>query len=253
VHLWKGHSVTNSFERHITIPGTYNLRDIGGYATVDGRTTRWRTLLRADSLHALTEAGRRALLNLGVQTIIDLRRPAEVHRYPNVFAGLNEARYHNIPLFDDRSAAAIDHQALTLEELYRNYFDYCQAQVRNVLDVLAHAESGPVLIHCMVGKDRTGVSVALALAAAGVAEQTIIDDYAPSADNLKPLFDQWRAELMARGEPTTRFDRVTGSPPAAMEAALVHLHAQYGGPIGYLRKIGLSTADIAAIRDKLTE
>ena len=244
--------MTDQHARHIELPGTYNLRDTGGYATADGRVTRWNTLLRSDSLHALSPAGRRVLLDRGIQTIIDLRRPAEVQRDPNVFAGLDEARYHNIPVFDDSTAARVDHQAQDLDELYRNYVDDCQGAFRDVLKVIAHAESGPVLVHCMVGKDRTGVSVALALGAAGVPDETIIADYAPSAANLRPLLNEWRQELVERGASTARFDEVTQSPPAAMANLLQHLRQRYDGVNGYLRTIGVTAAEIAAIRDKLT-
>ena len=47
------------------LPGTYNVRDVGGYATRDGRVVRWRTLFRADSLHRLTDDG----LEAGVEQV----------------------------------------------------------------------------------------------------------------------------------------------------------------------------------------
>ena len=43
-------------KRHLPLEGAYNIRDIGGYPTASGATTRWRTFLRADSLHRLTPA-----------------------------------------------------------------------------------------------------------------------------------------------------------------------------------------------------
>ena len=49
--------------RHLSLEGTYNLRDTGGYRTLDGRTTRWRTFLRSDSLHRLPHLARSTLLN----------------------------------------------------------------------------------------------------------------------------------------------------------------------------------------------
>ena len=72
--------------RHLPLSGTYNVRDIGGYATVDGRTTRWRTLIRSDSLHRLAPEAQQTLLDLGLRTMIDLRRPAETAQYPNLLA-----------------------------------------------------------------------------------------------------------------------------------------------------------------------
>ena len=40
--------------RLVPLAGTTNFRDLGGYPTVDGRTTKWRTLYRADGLYRLT-------------------------------------------------------------------------------------------------------------------------------------------------------------------------------------------------------
>ena len=57
--------------RHLALDGTYNVRDIGGYPTEDGRTTRWRVLIRADSPHRLSAEAQRELLDLGLRTIID--------------------------------------------------------------------------------------------------------------------------------------------------------------------------------------
>ena len=39
------------------------------------------------------------------------------------------------------------------------------------------APGGAVLVHCAAGKDRTGVVVALALAAAGVSRGAVVADY----------------------------------------------------------------------------
>ena len=42
-----------SHERRIDVTGAYNVRDLGGYPTVDGRTTRRGHFIRADRLSAL--------------------------------------------------------------------------------------------------------------------------------------------------------------------------------------------------------
>jgi hypothetical protein len=46
-------------QRRLALESTYNIRDIGGYATLDGRSTRWRTFLRADSFNELPPEGQR--------------------------------------------------------------------------------------------------------------------------------------------------------------------------------------------------
>uniref|UniRef100_A0A1X7U3Y2 Tyrosine specific protein phosphatases domain-containing protein n=1 Tax=Amphimedon queenslandica TaxID=400682 RepID=A0A1X7U3Y2_AMPQE len=48
--------------------------------------------------------------------------------------------------------------------------------------LLSHEENLPVLIHCVYGKDRTGVLVALILDCIGVERETIAMDYASSEE-----------------------------------------------------------------------
>jgi protein-tyrosine phosphatase len=83
----------------LRIPGLLNARDLGGYATLDGGTTRARSLLRADDLAQLTPDGVEALRNYGVETILDLRWPEEIARCPSpVAAVLPQVRYEHVSL-----------------------------------------------------------------------------------------------------------------------------------------------------------
>src|ERR671929_2437333 len=94
-------SASSALPRHLSLTGTYNLRDTGGYRTLDGRTTRWRTFLRSDSLHRVPPMAQTTLLNYGVRTVIDLRRSDELHVAPNVFASSSEVVYHHVSLLAD--------------------------------------------------------------------------------------------------------------------------------------------------------
>jgi len=76
--------VTDSYSRNLGFSKTYNFRDVGGYAGLDGRSVRWRRLFRSDALHRLGEADAEAFAALGVRTVIDLRRPKEIERYGRV-------------------------------------------------------------------------------------------------------------------------------------------------------------------------
>ena len=76
--------VAESYPRNLGFSATYNFRDVGGYAGLDGRAVRWRRLFRADSLHRIGEADAAAFTELGVRTVIDLRRPFEVEEFGRV-------------------------------------------------------------------------------------------------------------------------------------------------------------------------
>ena len=69
-------------DRTLRWDGCINVRDVGGLPTELGGVTRWRALVRADSVRTLTDVGWSSLLGYGVRTIIDLRTPEECERDP---------------------------------------------------------------------------------------------------------------------------------------------------------------------------
>ena len=95
------HSTTPTATRHLNLEGTYNLRDTGGYPTLDGRAIRWRTFFRSDSLHRLPPVAQTTLMGYGVRTVIDLRRSDELQVAPNVFASSSDVVYHHVSLLLD--------------------------------------------------------------------------------------------------------------------------------------------------------
>jgi protein-tyrosine phosphatase len=57
--------------------------------------------------------------------------------------------------------------------------------IARALRVFAHAENLPIIMHCIHGKDRTGLIIALLLLLLGVDEPTVVLDYAKSELELK--------------------------------------------------------------------
>jgi protein-tyrosine phosphatase len=74
------------FERRLSWDACFNVRDLGGHPIVDGGQTRWRAVVRADTLCRLSETGRAALVDYGVRTVIDLRSARELEAVPHPFA-----------------------------------------------------------------------------------------------------------------------------------------------------------------------
>lgn len=238
-------------ERHMRLDLCYNLRDAGGYPAHGGRRVRWRRLLRSDSLHALTHTSQQALRTIGLRTIIDLRRPTEATLKPNVFASAEGMAYHNLPVFGDADAMAVDYTAEQLEEMYVRFVELCQPQLRAIVQMIAEAAEHPLLIHCAVGKDRTGVVVALIQSSLGVAPTTIVEDYAQSQALLAPLFEIERPNVPA--ERRARFERVIQSPHTAMQHLLGHLDTHYGGVGGYFERIGIGAEHVERLHASLLE
>jgi len=231
--------------------GCHNARDLGGYATAEGRETRWGAVVRSDSPTALTEAGRAALAEYGVRAIVDLRLPDELADYPNPFAepGDHGIAYTNISFIDP--AAAPPEAVSTLAEDYLQMLDRYRRGVAEVIAAVANAPDGAVLIHCAAGKDRTGLVSALLLGLVDVPEETIAADYALTAELLRPREQEWlengpgeRAEreaVVARYAPTA----------AVMLEVLRTLTERYGGVEAYLLEAGASRTDLDRLRDRL--
>lgn len=239
--------------RQIEIAGAYNLRDIGGYTTSDQRRTRWRTLLRSASLHRLTLDSWRTLRDHGVRTIIDLRRTSETGYDGYLVDKTYGMRYQHIPLFDDELYEVVDRPARNLDELYRLLLDNCSAQFVAVLRAIAAQASAPVLIHCAVGKDRTGLAIALALGVAGVDDATIADDYALSSGLLEPIFEEFRVYARANGGDMQRLENMLVSERDTMLRTLSYLDSHYGGINAYLSQAGMAEVELERLHAILVD
>ena len=84
----------NDPRRVIALEGVRNFRDLGGYPTVDGYSTVWGQVYRADAISLLTESGWGALGDLGIKRVYDLRRQAERDRHETLEHGLDHEVIH---------------------------------------------------------------------------------------------------------------------------------------------------------------
>jgi protein-tyrosine phosphatase len=228
-------------------PGLLNVRELGGHPTLDGATTRSRSLLRSDDLVQLTDAGVQALADYGVCTVVDLRWPAEVAARPHPMAlGERQVRYHRISLLagDEMEWASLSGEC-TKEMWKCAVLEHTRPQLKAVLEIIAGAAAGPLLFHCVAGKDRTGLIAALLLALADVEPDAIAADYAASTAHLADAYMQRYANL-DRAE----ILEALRCPEEGVHNMLAYL-AQYGGAAGYLRAIGLGDPTIARLRARL--
>jgi protein-tyrosine phosphatase len=236
-------------QRHLALAGTYNVRDTGGYPTENGQETRWRTLLRGDSLHRLTPEAQEVLIAAGLRTVIDLRRPHEVAHSPNVFAASPHVRYLHLPIFDGATDSA---EQRDLGTIYHAILDDAQPRVREIIAMLAEPGAFPALVHCAAGKDRTGVIVALLLRTAGVPAETVAEDYALSAIYLtEEFYANLKERVIATGGDWARVEPLLDAPATLMHDTLAYIDERYGGVEPYLRGIGVTEVEIATVRAAL--
>jgi protein-tyrosine phosphatase len=234
-------------QRRLAFPGLLNARDLGGYPTTDGARTRWRSLLRADDLAQLTDAGLQALRHYGVETVLDLRWPEEAARFPGpAWAAVPGVRYQRISLLTGTEDEWRLRSRDAAKELWKcAVLEHVRQELRQVLAFIAGAGPGPLLFHCVAGKDRTGLIAALLLALADVEPQAIAADYAVSSDNLREGYLQRYASV----DP----ERILEALRCPEEGALNMLRflRRAGGAGAYLAQIGLSHAEIAQLRARL--
>ncbi len=243
--------------RQLRLKGTFNTRDIGGYATRDGRQTRWGQFLRSDSPHQLSAKDQQDLLDYGVRTIIDLRRSGEMQDRLNVFFGSDKVTYYHHNMAGDMELR--ERQGLPpMEEVERKRWGYSvvldkrQSEVRDTLCTLAAPEALPALVHCAGGTDRTGLITALILGIAGVSAETIAQDYGLTARFNLPRYLEAHPEIDAANY-TWQDLRRDACNPNVMLAVLRDLDERHCGVEGYALHAGVSQAEIDSLRDALVE
>jgi len=227
------------------VPGASNFRDVGGLRAGTTRT-RSGVLFRSGNLARLDASGTAALRTLGIRRIIDLRADDEVSYAPSRIDGLDVVT-QRVPLFlgSVESFFAAD---LGLDDMYRQLVvDSSDGVVDVVRGIIADQ---PVLVHCTVGKDRTGVTVALALAAAGVDEDEVVADYARTEALLPEGRNRRVVEMLRSMHPDAVHleDLATRSPAPVMRAMLAGVRADYGSSADYLRSSGLTDGELLELR-----
>ncbi|MDQ4212318.1 tyrosine-protein phosphatase [Microbacterium capsulatum] len=229
------------------VPGITNLRDVGGIP-VGGSRIREGVLFRSGNL-AHTGAEAQSFLRGHVSRVVDLRDDSEVLAEPCGVAGIPIT---HVPLFAG-SIASFLLGDISLDGLYRRIVDDGSDRVVRVMDVIAAGE--PTLVHCTLGKDRTGVSVALALAAVGADRDAIVEDYALTASQLPESRNRAIAKWLEERLPVAQnaIALATESPAPVMRRLLAEIDQRHGSVADYLLGAGLAPARLEALGQALVE
>lgn len=157
--------------RNISVDGVANVRDLGGWETESGTRTKQGLIYRCGRLNEssadtvnieITEDGKNVMLGqLGIKSEIDLRKTEgnEVGGITSSPLG-DTVTYYSCPMEWDG------------DMLYDN-----KEQVLRVFSILADENNYPVIYHCNIGTDRTGMISFLVNALLGVPEDDLIRDY----------------------------------------------------------------------------
>ncbi len=231
----------------IEVEGAWNVRDVGGIPAAGGRI-RTGVLFRSGNLSGVTDRGAR-VLHERVRQIVDLRAEPETTSQPTA---VSDIPITNLPLFHGSVMSFLERDA-TLEELYLHILDQGAVPLVEVIRILGTGV--PALVHCTVGKDRTGMAVALALAAVGAERGGVIADYALTESQLpEELTGPTLAYLRSRHPGAKNLETLaTRSPAPVMHAILEHLDRKFGGPAEYLRAHGLTDGELSDLQANLVE
>jgi protein-tyrosine phosphatase len=142
-----------------------------------------------------------------------------------------------------------------LGELYRRMLRTTAPALVRIAHLIA-TRPAPILVHCTAGKDRTGLAVAVVLAAVGVPRERVVEDYGRTRANMPGVLERIATDPRMPGGPDM-IERVQAerpqlldAPGAAMASALDELDGA-GGAAAWLRGHGLSDADLRRLRERL--
>jgi protein tyrosine/serine phosphatase len=229
-----------------------NVRDLGGIPTEDGGETSFGVVVRSDNVQRLSDL--QTLERHGIARVVDLRFGDEIAEDEHRDLPIEVV---NVPLvvFGPALRVLFEEHAMSLEPA-----EYLEWSYLHILEefrdnfgraVRAIAESdGTVCVHCMGGRDRTGLVTAVLLRLAGVSAEDAAEDYWLSEEPLRDDHERWVAEAQTDQEMRVRSVFLV-APREAMMGVLANLEERYGSVRGYLGAAGVPGQELDALAARL--
>lgn len=253
-------------DRVVNLSQVHNFRDYGGYPLAGGGRLKRHWLFRSAQHSHATADDLAAIDRLGITAVIDLRGGTERDIYPNRHSDGFAAE----TLFESADTAGMAPHIAVAREVggpeqaraamaqgYREMpFRPALSRILTRYFELLERVDGPSLIHCMAGKDRTGIAVALFHDMVGVHRDDLLSDYLLTNTAGRP------ADRVAAGAETMRtgFGMVMEDDvvreimmvhPSYIEAAFAAMEERHGSIAAYLRDwLGVTDARREAILER---
>ncbi|WP_165787032.1 tyrosine-protein phosphatase [Pseudohalioglobus lutimaris] len=267
VQLPEGQRAEN---RLVNFEGIDNFRDLGGYPTAAGETVKWGSLYRSANLSEASRSDQQALLDMELDTLIDLRSSAEKEAEPNQLPDDLPFKVIEIPVLDggamglaDEITARIDDGSLAefdAEEFMlsanRQFADDFTPQFAEFIQAVLQAQGRAVVWHCTAGKDRAGFAAAILLRILGVPQEVVMDDYALSKQYSLDAHsrDLLLLKLFKGEEVADKVAVLLGVEKPWLQAAFDQIDRRWGSFDQYVEAgLQLTQEDITKLRAQLLE
>ncbi len=205
-HILNDNIYTVVSTRTIAVEGMFNVRELGGYNTEDGKSfVKPGVIFRSGHLGKLKDDGAKVLEDIGVKYVLDFRAENETVDLED--RPLSKATMNIIPAINFREGDASagnsrfvlrEFLSAPIEQRLKSKTDLMRHYREMPFDNLAYKDlfcrmlndEAPVLFHCAAGKDRTGVAALLILLVLGVSVDTAIYDYMLTASVYKQRMEE---------------------------------------------------------------
>lgn len=208
-----------NISRKLQLDSLINTRDLGGIKTKDGREIKKGVIYRSGKLYKCSEEDIRTLYEkYNLRTVIDLRTDHENNQAPDklykdikrisnpilteaqmgITREEKEAERPSNLIFVKRILKGEGRYGLEfMKGLYLNFIenDFCTSQYANFIRLLISENSGSILYHCSVGKDRVGTGTIIFLSLLGVDQKDILQDFVLTNEYIEPDIQKEIKEL----------------------------------------------------------
>lgn len=232
--------------------GCLNVRDLGGIPTEDGGETSFGVIVRSDNVRRLLDL--QTLERHGIVRVVDLRLAEEVADDDQRDLPV-EVVHISLVRFDPEERALFEERASSLEPAeylewsYLHLLEAFRENFGHAVRAIAQAD-GTVCVHCMGGRDRTGLVTALLLRLAGVSVADVAEDYWLSEEPLREDHERWIAEAKDEREARVRSVFLV-APREAMTRVLATLEDRHGSARGFLEAAGVPEHDLDTLALRL--
>jgi protein tyrosine/serine phosphatase len=236
-------------DRDLRLGDLLNVRDMGGLELADGSTVTPHALLRGECPVWSQSDIWEPLNEMGVRSVVDLRAGSEAgYEIP---AGL-PIELVQAPLLNFDLESLLEEWAgdIDVVAFYVHVLEVSKGTIAAATRAVVDAPPGGVFVHCNMGKDRTGLLLALILEAIGGPREELAHDYGLSARRLAERLANWAGEGLSERQQTMR-RQLMDSREEQLLAVLEHVDERYGGPRDYLIANGVQGAELDRLKARL--